>query len=89
MSKTGLWLCAIYAAIIAACIGSIFLHAGYDTESKFILLQLPIAPQSALIAALGLMLLLKGVSWPVAYVLLAGPVFCLLYGLGMLIDRRP
>jgi hypothetical protein len=87
MSKTGLLMCALYAAVIAACVGYVF-FCSTDPKGSFVFLQLPIVLQSALVVSIGLTPLLEDISWPVAYVLLAGPVFVLLYGLGMLIDRK-
>jgi len=86
MSRTGLSLCAVYAAAIAACVASGFL--GGDPKSKYVLLQLPIALQSALVVELGLAPSIQGISWLTAYVVLASPVFGLLCGLGSLIDRK-
>lgn len=86
MSRIGLWLCGIYVAAIAACVGFVFL-GNTDPKSNYVFLQLPIALQSAIVVKLGLGPLLKDVSWPTAYALLACPVFALLYGLGALVDR--
>ena len=89
MSRTGLSLCALYAAVIVGCIAFVFL-GNPDPKGSYVVLQLPIALQSALVVSIGLAPLLENISWPVAYVLLAGPVFALLYGIGALIDRsRP
>lgn len=89
MSRTGLLLCVPYAALIAGCIAFVFLGSA-DPKGSYVLLQLPIALQSALVAGIGLAPRLESISWPAAYALLAGPVFALLYGLGALIDRsRP
>jgi len=85
MSKIGLLLCGLYAAVIAACVGFVFL-GNADPKSSYVFLQLPIALQSAIVVGLGLAPLLENVSWPVAYIFLAGPVFALLYGLGALVD---
>ena len=86
MSRVGLLLCGIYAATIAACVGFVFLGST-DPKGNYVFLQLPIALQSAIVASLGMAPLLRDVSWPVAYVLLASPVFAPLYGLGALVDR--
>nr|WP_315252886.1 hypothetical protein [uncultured Duganella sp.] len=84
MSKTGLWLCAIYGLLIAVCVGLAFSAA--DAEGRFVFLQLPIALQSALASVLGLSALLSNIAWPAAYLIFAGPVFLLLYGAGFLYE---
>ena len=87
MSRIGLSFCGLYAAAIAACIAFTFLGSA-DPKGNYVFLQLPIAPQSALVVSLGLAPLLQKISWSAAYILLAGPMFGLLYGLGALIDRK-
>lgn len=86
MSRIGLWLCGIYAATIAACVGFVFL-GNTDFKGNYVLLQLPIALQSVIVSNLGLGPFLKDISWLAAYALFASPVFALLYGLGALVDR--
>jgi hypothetical protein len=86
MSKTGLSLCALYALVIAVCIGFVFL-GGPDPKGRYMFLQIPIVFQSALIVSLGLAKFCENLSWPAAYLLLASPAFVLLYGLGAFIDR--
>ncbi|MEO8993470.1 MAG: hypothetical protein ABI299_02690 [Rhodanobacter sp.] len=84
MSKSGLAFCAAYLLVIAACLG-LALSAGGDFKGQYVLLQLPIALQISAAFELGLGPALKGLSWPSAYVFLAGPTFLALYGWGWLI----
>lgn len=85
MSKIGLTLCALYGAVILGCVGYAVV-GGLDEKSRFIFLQIPIVLQSALAAKLGLAEILQNVSWVTAYLIFAGPVFILLYLLGLLRD---
>jgi len=78
MSKTGLWLCTVYAAVIICCVGYAILE-GSDSKTRFVFLQLPIVLQSALAGELGLLATLQNISWATAYAIFAGPVFVLLY----------
>lgn len=85
MSKTGLSLCALYAAVILGCIGYAALGS-LDEKSRFVLLQLPIALQAALADRLGLSAILQDVSWVTAYIIFGGPIFMLLYLFGFSYD---
>lgn len=85
MSKTGFWLCAPYAAFILGCV-AYAVFGGLDPESRFIFLQLPIALQSAIADGIGLLDILREISWVTAYVIFAGPIFVLLYLLGLAHD---
>ena len=58
-----------------------------DSKGRFIYLQLPIVLQGALLDGLGLSLVLSGLSWPAAYLIIGVPTLALLYGVGALIDR--
>lgn len=78
MSKAGLSLCALYAAVILGCIGYAVL-GGLDAKSRFLFLQIPIVLQSALADQLGLLGMLQNASWITAYAIFAGPSFVLLY----------
>lgn len=82
----GLVLCGVYAAIIGVCVGYAQL-GGLDVKSQFVFLQLPIVLQSAAAYALGLAGVLVDLSWPAAYLIFAGPVFILLYLIGVWCDR--
>lgn len=85
MSRIGIILCVLYALVIATCV-AIAATSG-DFKSSYVLLQLPIALQMALIAALGLVPLVEHLSWPEAYALLATPTFAILYGFGWAVER--
>lgn len=86
MSRLGLVLCAIYAAIILVCV-AISLSADGDPKGQFVFMQLPIAMQAGLVQTLGFGSALASLSWPAAYALLGLPVFALLYGVGWLLSR--
>lgn len=90
MSKTGLTLGALYGAVMLGCVGYSML-GGLDDKSRFIFFQIPIARQSALAVRLGWAEFLQHVNWTTAYLIFAGPVFVLLYLLGLLCDvvRKP
>lgn len=81
VSLTGLALCLPYAAAIALCLWGAH-DAGGDDKGRFVLLQLPIALQSAALHALGLSRWLHGMSWTIAYLLLVPPMFAGGYLLG-------
>jgi spore maturation protein SpmA len=85
MSRAGLSLCALYAAVILGCVGYAVL-GGLDAKSRFLFLQIPIALQSALAYKLGLLEILQNASWVAAYAILAGPVFALLYLFGLIVE---
>lgn len=85
MSRIGIILCAVYALIIAACVAAAF--SSGDPKGWYVVLQLPIALQSTLIAVFGLVPLVEHLNWLEAYVLLASPTFAILYGLGWAIER--
>jgi multidrug transporter EmrE-like cation transporter len=87
MSKTGISLCVLYAALILGCVGYALL-GGVDAKSRFIFLQIPIVLQSALASQFGLLEILHDLTWLTAYVIFAGPVFLLLYLLGLIWDSR-
>jgi arginine exporter protein ArgO len=85
MSRTGLLLCATYAALIAGCV-SYALLGGLDDKSRFVFLQIPIVLQSAVVDMLGFSAILQNVTWVTAYLIFAAPVFMLLYALGLIRD---
>ena len=80
MSRSGLVLCLTYVAFTIWCIASALLSS--DVKSRFVLLQLPIAAQGALLDAIGLGQLLHSLTWLSAYALLALPTAVLLYVFG-------
>jgi len=75
----------MYGIVIAACVAIAF-SKKYDFKSRFVLLQLPIALQCALLDALGLTPYLARVSWLGTYALLGLPTFAFLYLVGWFID---
>jgi len=85
MSKTGVRLCALYAALIVGCVAYPVLGS-VDEKSRFVFFQIPIVLQSALVDMLGLSQILQDVTWVTAYIILAGPIFILLYTLGLIRD---
>jgi hypothetical protein len=88
MSKVGLWLCSIYAVVIALCLAMSFSSDG-DTKGQFVFMQLPIALQGGLLVSVGLGDLLMKLTWPTAYIVLATPTFLFLYFIGWLFTRNP
>jgi hypothetical protein len=84
LSRIGIILCTIYAAITVVCLTLTF--SADDFKSQYVFLQLPIALQLAGLDALGLIPFLRKISWTGAYLLLAFPSFIFLYSLGWLID---
>ncbi|MCR6629508.1 MAG: hypothetical protein NVV74_05300 [Magnetospirillum sp.] len=86
MSRLGTSLCALYALIIAICVATAY--SSGDSKGRYVLLQLPIAPQMALIHELGLVPSARHLSWVEVYALLGSPTFAILYGFGWLVDRR-
>lgn len=86
MSRTGTILCALYALIITICVA--FAFTSGDFKGWYVLLQLPIALQMALLDTLGLVPLVRHLNWLEAYALLATPTFAALYGFGWLVDRQ-
>jgi hypothetical protein len=82
-SKLGIGLCLVYACIIAICL---FMAYGADSKGEFVLMQLPISLQMALIPK-SLYPMLANVSWLNAYLLFATPTFALLYFLGWFVKK--
>ena len=88
MSKLGVFLCSIYAALIIFCVT--YAQCGHPgLERKFTLLQMPIAPQIFLLQKTGLLAGMQDweMGWVGAYLFFAVPAFALLYLLGWIIDR--
>lgn len=86
MSKFGLAFCLTYLLAILTCLG-FALTADGDPKGQFVFAQIPIALQGSLAAALGFGPTLARLSWPEAYLYLAGPTFVLLYAVGWLITK--
>ncbi len=85
ISIVGVVFCAIYAFISLALIALAMSEA--DPKGKFVLLQLPIVLQMALVDSVGLEALLSGLSWPMAYLFLGLPTLLLLYFVGAQLQR--
>lgn len=86
MNRIGLVFRVIYTTIILICV-VLSLSSG-DYKGQFVLLQLPIALQAALIQELGFGSQLAQLSWVTAYVFLGLPIFALLDGAGWLMGGR-
>ena len=81
-SKVGIVLCVVYALIIATFVMS---AQGADNKGAFVLMQLPIAFQMALVPS---SLLPENLSWLNAYLLFATPTFLLLYFFGWFLEGK-
>lgn len=86
VSRTGLWFCAPYLAIIAVCMGFAYLGK-FDPKGSFVFLQLPVALQAALLVKLGFAEAFRLLPGWAIYVLLIAPVFVVLYAMGAWVDR--
>lgn len=86
MNRIGLALCSTYVVATASCVS--FAFAVDDAKGKFVLLQLPIALQAALLQGIGLGPLLESLPWAAAYLLLGLPTVALLYFVGALFSLR-
>ena len=86
-SQTGRFLCSAYAALIMAttCF-ALLIENG--SVVRYILLQLPIALQTAVAYNWGLAQVIEDLSWPAAYGMFALPTFFALYLAGWVIDER-
>lgn len=90
MNKAGAILAGCYAAIASACVIASLIAE--DAKGGFVLLQLPIALQGAVLSAVGLGPALSKVGWLGAYALIGGGTMATLYGLGRICSshgRRP
>jgi hypothetical protein len=80
-------LCSLYAAVIAICVGLAYrARRGNDSKGHFVFLQVPIALQVALLMRIGVMGSFRKISWGIAYLLFATPVFVILYVFGIAIQ---
>jgi peroxiredoxin len=86
MSRVGLFLSALYAAVIVICLAFAY-DAGSDFKGQYVFLQLPIALQSSLLQWLDHTSSIEHLSWAAAYLLFGLPTFALLYLVGWLIER--
>lgn len=84
MSKFGIAFCLTYLLAIVVCVG-FTLTANGDPKGQFVVAQIPIALQGSLAVGLGFGPAMAKLSWPEAYLYLAGPTFVLLYVAGWLI----
>ena len=73
---------------ILVCLGCAMAAHG-DPKGQFVFAQIPIALQGSLAAGLGFGPALAGLSWPEAYLYLAGSTFVLLYAFGWLLTLVP
>lgn len=84
LSKLGVVLALIYMFI---CVFFVFNGLSADDDKgKFVLLQLPIALQMAIVDSLGGGWLLDKLSWITAYVSLGGATMVFLYSIGGVLD---
>ena len=83
-STTGIVLVTIYFATSIGLV--VCAETLSDPKSKFLFLQLPIVLQHALLVELDLNNLLRGVSWPFAYLALVPPMCVILYLIGRLLE---
>ncbi|MCC8536647.1 hypothetical protein ACDH70_08635 [Xanthomonas axonopodis pv. poinsettiicola] len=61
-------------------------QAGGDDKGRFVMLQLPLTPQLALLDAVGAGSWASGLSWLASYLVLVPPFLVVLYLLGSLIQ---
>lgn len=80
MSKLGLTLSTLYVTTSVLCILAGVTSS--DPKGSFVLLQLPLALQAALLHSLGIGRFLNNLSWPTVYVVLGLPTVAILYGTG-------
>lgn len=85
-SWTGIVFAALYLAIVILCVAAA-LSAGGDDKGRFVLLQLPLALQLALLHELNLDRLLEGLSWVGGYLLIGLPTLALFYFAGWGLER--
>ncbi len=81
----GIVLCALYALPMLLCLW-IANDAGADDKGRFVMLQLPLTPQLAILDAIGADGWLRGLSWVFAYSILVPPFLVMLYLLGSVLQ---
>jgi hypothetical protein len=86
LNRLGLVLCIIYLIIVGLFL-SAGLASGEDPKGQFVLLQLPISVQLAILDELGLTLYFKNWSWPIAYAAFIPPACFGLYFIGIFVTR--
>lgn len=85
-SWTGIVFAALYLAVVILCIAGA-LSADGDDKGRFILLQLPLALQLALLHDLNLDRLLGDLSWTGGYLLIGLPTLALFYFAGWCLEK--
>jgi hypothetical protein len=85
-SWTGIVFAALYLAVVILCIAGA-LSADGDDKGRFILLQLPLALQLALLHDLNLDRLLGDLSWTGGYLLIGLPTLALFYFVGWGLEK--
>lgn len=84
LNVVGLCLSVLYAAATAACWLMAF-ASNADPKGNFVLKQISIALQLALIDWLGFQSSIRGLSWFAAYAILFPATILVLYGAGWLV----
>ncbi|MFY3680982.1 hypothetical protein [Achromobacter xylosoxidans] len=85
-SWTGIVFAALYLAIVILCIAGA-LSADGDDKGRFVLLQLPLALQLALLHELNLDRQLGELSWVGGYLLIGLPTLALFYAVGWGLEK--
>ncbi|MEA5124015.1 hypothetical protein [Xanthomonas floridensis] len=85
LSAFGIVLCVLYLIPTALCLW-IAQEAGSDDKGRFVMLQMPLTPQLALLDAIGADSWLRGLSWLTSYLVLVPPFLVVLYLLGSLVQ---
>jgi hypothetical protein len=85
MSKTGVGFCLVYLVLTIICIIA-GRNAKGDHKGRFVLLQAPIAFQSALADKLGVAKYLSRLSWFTAYILFLPPTLAVIYFAGFITE---
>lgn len=80
-SVFGTVLCLLYVAVTALCVWAAS-DAGGDPKGHFVLLQLPLTAQLAVLDALGADAWLTNMPWVTGYSLLVPPFLAVLYLFG-------
>lgn len=86
LNRLGLILSATYLALTLLLVWAA-LHSEGDPKGHFVLLQLPIALQLAVIELLGLATYMRGWSFPVAYTVFVPAACIVLYASGVALSH--
>lgn len=86
LNRFGIVLVMLYLIITALVLWAAW-DAGADEKGRFVLLQLPLALQMALLDGLGLMAWFAGLSWFAAYLIFLPATCVALYYLGKAFTR--